>query len=323
MGNIKEFMELARTEIEEMMPADIMKNITLEETTVTKINDQVLHGITFKREDNEPSPTIYMDEPFRQYMEGESTLKGLISRTIQDYLQSLNQKPETIMENFSFDNVKDSLTVRLVEVSRNRQFLSNVPYMLVGNGFAYVADIKVNDGSDGYWKTTVTRTLMDSEQYNKTELFTKALAGSVKEAPAVMRSMQETLFGFEESENLLLSDEVIPNNEKDHMYVLSSDDGIYGASVLYYPEVKEQIAEKLGENYYALPSSLHEFLIVPESAGMDPVDLGRMVYEANHQLVDPKDVLSDNVLHYDRNTKSLETIPSEMVRDTKDQERVC
>ena len=56
---------------------------------------------------------------------------------------------------------------------------------------------------------------------------------------------------------------------------------------------------------------------------MDPVDLGRMVYEANHQLVDPKDVLSDNVLHYDRDTKSLETIPSEMVRDTKDQERVC
>jgi len=45
--------------------------------------------------------------------------------------------------------------------------------------------------------------------------------------------------------------------------------------------------------------------------------------EANHQLVDPKDVLSDNVLHYDRDTKSLETIPSEMVRDTKDQERVC
>ena len=209
MGNIKEFMELARTEIEEMMPEDIMKNITLEETTVTKINDQVLHGITFKREDNEPSPTIYMDEPFRQYMEGESTLKGLISQTIQEYLQSLTQRPESVMEDFSFDNVKDSLTVRLVEVSRNRQFLSNVPYMLVGNGFAYVADIKVNDGSDGYWKTTVTRTLMDSEQYNKTELFTKALAGSVKEAPAVMRSMQETLFGFEESENLLLSDEVI------------------------------------------------------------------------------------------------------------------
>ena len=111
MGNIKEFMELARTEIEEMMPADIMKNITLEETTVTKINDQVLHGITFKREDNEPSPTIYMDEPFRQYMEGESTLKGLISRTIQEYLQSLNQRPESVMEDFSFRSSGYPITV--------------------------------------------------------------------------------------------------------------------------------------------------------------------------------------------------------------------
>ena len=39
--------------------------------------------------------------------------------------------------------------------------------------------------------------------------------------------------------------------------------------------------------------------------------------------VDAKDILSDNILQYDKDTKTLETIPSEMTREAKDQERVC
>ena len=324
MGNIKEFMEMTKLEIMEMMPPELMKDIVIEENTVTKVNDQVLHGLTIRNINNDPAPTIYMDSFFDEYMNGEKTLKAVTGEVIQGYLDSLVTRPDNIPENMNWDSIKENLTVRLVEVSRNRQFLSDVPYMMVGNGFAYVCDIKMNDGSEGYWKTTVTRGLMESEQYNKTELFTNALAGSVKNSPAVLRSMRDTLFGFDEpAENLLLADKEDHSLFDDHMYVLSTDEGIYGASVMYYPEVKDQIAECLGEGYYALPSSLHEFLIVPESANMDPVDLGRMVYMANREMVDAKDILSDNILHYDKDTRTLETIPSEMTRETKDQERVC
>ena len=43
MGNIKEFMEKTKREIMEMMPPELMKDIVIEENTVTKVNDQVLH----------------------------------------------------------------------------------------------------------------------------------------------------------------------------------------------------------------------------------------------------------------------------------------
>ena len=323
MTNIKEFMEVAKEEFRRMIPMELTDNMEIEETTVTKVNDQVLHGLAVKIKGEESAPTIYMDEAYKRFMSGEETLKSLMTQAVQEYLDAIVHKPDSIIEKFDFDAIKDNLTVRLVEVKRNIQYLSDVPYMLVGNGFAYVCDIKVNTDMEGYWKTTVTRSLMENEGYDKKELFSKAIEGSCKNDPATLRSMEETLFGFDESRDYFSDDAVIDPDEQDQMYILSTADGTFGATVMYYPEVKEKIAEKLGEGYYAIPSSLHEFLIVPESAGMDPADLGRMVYEANHNVVDAKDVLSDDILHYDKNTRTLETIPNELTKGEFDCERAC
>lgn len=159
MENIKEFMELAKEEFMRMIPKELVNNMVIEEATVTKVNDQVLHGLSIKVRDQEPAPTIYMDEAYRRFMSGEDTLKSLMSSAVQEYLDAIAHRPDTILEKFDFDTIKDNLAVRLMEVKRNRQYLSDVPYMLVGNGFAYVCDIKVNSDMNGYWKTTVTRLL--------------------------------------------------------------------------------------------------------------------------------------------------------------------
>ena len=44
-----------------------------------------------------------------------------------------------------------------------------------------------------------------------------------------------------------------------------------------------------------------------------------MVYEGNHSgVVDPKDILSDNVFRFDIDSKRLETIKSELAREVRD-----
>ena len=92
------------------------------------------------------------------------------------------------------------------------------------------------------------------------------------------------------------------------MYVLSNASGVLGASALFYPEIQEQISEKIGEGYYVLPSSLHEVIVVPESAGFDAGQLTDMVKDANSSVVAPKDVLSDSVYHFDMGERKLETM---------------
>ena len=49
-----------------------------------------------------------------------------------------------------------------------------------------------------------------------------------------------------------------------------------------------------------LPSSVHEVIIVPESASPGRRVLDRLVREVNDTQVDQEDVLSDHAYYYDR-----------------------
>ena len=62
--------------------------------------------------------------------------------------------------------------------------------------------------------------------------------------------------------------------------------------------MKEKAAKMIGCGYYVLPSSIHECILVPDTAHHNEKDLCDMVKQANRSVVEPHEVLSDNVFHY-------------------------
>lgn len=60
-----------------------------------------------------------------------------------------------------------------------------------------------------------------------------------------------------------------PRREEDtrhaQMYVLTNSEKYWGAVSIIYGGVLEKIAEKIGKDYFVLPSSIHECMIVPEA----------------------------------------------------------
>lgn len=322
MYSKKEFMDYAADQIKKMLPKEMADKLTIDQTTVIKVNDQELHGLVFNREDTTASPTIYVDQMYERYQQGED-IRPMMGEMVQFYLDSLIEHPEVIQPDLSYDKIKDHVTLRLVELKRNRMYLVNVPYMTVGNGLALVCDIKMDPTDEGFWRTTVTKDMMAEHSYDKKELFMAALADAEKIKPPIMVDMAGKLFGTNGDSNLLQMDDQISAEDKSNMYILSNESGVLGASALFYPGVQESIAEKLGESYYALPSSLHEIIIVPESAGIDRAALGEMVRTANQNVVDEKDVLSDNVFRYDKEEKQLSTSVHQMSLGSKQAEARC
>ena len=72
--------------------------------------------------------------------------------------------------------------------------------------------------------------------------------------------------------------------------------------------VKTMIADVLNEDYIAIPSSLHEFIIVRKSVVTDSNHLRKLVKEANHIIVRPEDVLSDNILYYCKSNQCISVL---------------
>ena len=90
----------------------------------------------------------------------------------------------------------------------------------------------------------------------------------------------------------------------DTMFVLTNDTKVNGAAGILNDDIRQEIAEKVGD-FYMLPSLIHETLIIPKDAGMEFKELEQMVQEVNQKQVAPGERLSDHVYEYDAKEHEL------------------
>lgn len=84
------------------------------------------------------------------------------------------------------------------------------------------------------------------------------------------------------------------------MYVLSNTERFYGASAILYPKILLQFARSIGQDFYILPSSVHEVLLLSKESGARRSDLNRMIQDINASQVAEEEILSDHVYILDR-----------------------
>lgn len=85
--------------------------------------------------------------------------------------------------------------------------------------------------------------------------------------------------------------------EDSPFYVLTSKDMIQGASVII-SDLLEEIRNTMNTDFYVLPSSINEVLVVPCRGEINAQDLLMMVKEVNATQVEPEDRLTDSVYYY-------------------------
>lgn len=64
----------------------------------------------------------------------------------------------------------------------------------------------------------------------------------------------------------------------------------------------------LQNDFYILPSSVHELLVVPVTVDKSPAELIQMVRDVNERDVEEDEVLSNNIYLYHIRDKSMEMI---------------
>lgn len=76
------------------------------------------------------------------------------------------------------------------------------------------------------------------------------------------------------------------------LFVLTNSDSIYGAGAVLYEGIQEKIERKVGEDFLLLPSSIHEWIIVPHEYG-DIEVMTNIIQEINSTTIKPEELLSD------------------------------
>ena len=129
------------------------------------------------------------------------------------------------------------------------------------------------------------------------------------------KTMKETLMGLLGEEEQMM-EELFPMETGPKMYVVTLPNAVDGASILACKDSLSKIVEKIGEDCFILPSSVHEILLVPKGSGVELSDLQAMVCDVNCTEVQASEILSDHVYEFERNSRKLS-----IAKVNKDDER--
>ncbi len=131
---------------------------------------------------------------------------------------------------------------------------------------------------------------------SKEELKQLALENTMRDYDAVFQTLDEILERYD-----------IPRetSERKTMYVLSNEERQNGAVCMIYPGCLETIAEELGGDFYVIPSSVHECLIVQCDGDLEPGRIRRIIRFVNETEVQRQDVLSGSLYRFYKSDHTL------------------
>lgn len=266
-----------------------------------KNNGSIRKGIIIKEKDNNIGPVIYMDEFYERFNKGVP-LEIITNDVIRFYNKIIcpyNWKCDEIM---NFECIKDKLAVKLINYTKNKEYLKSYPnirYLDLSVIFYVVLEIK----KEGIATVVISYDQMDKWGISKRELFDLAVKNSCRILPAKFSSMQDTLKELMYDNEEDISGEI--TGEEDVMYVLTNDYKNCGAACIIYNGVLDMIGDILKRNFFIIPSSIHEVIIVPATENVNPMKLDEIINDINGTLVPEEEFLGNHCYIYDRITKEV------------------
>lgn len=260
------------------------KTAVVERQKILKNNGRSAVGIAIRRPGERIAPVFYLEEPYERYCRGES-----VEQLTQQLLQIFADSPAPPVWDYNgfpdYECVRSRIVYKLVNAQQNERFLEQVPHLRLLD-LAVVFYVMIAEETFQNCSVLIRNAHLDLWKIPITELYESARRNTPILCPYILRPLEDFADGGEE----------LPDCRT---LVLTNRQGVNGAAALLYPQLPKIIGEKVGGNYFLLPSSIHEFLIVPEMEGISAEQLARIVCEVNRTEVSPEDVLSDGIYYFD------------------------
>lgn len=277
-------------------------NVSVHE--VNKLNESY-EAITVTPEGSNIGVNIGIDK-FYDAIENGRPYDEVVDKAVEVINNGINQRPDFDIDSLTdYSKMKETLAMEVVSAEANQEMLATVPHQNMED-MAVVYRFVLNSDDEGRASILVTNQMLETMGVTPEQLHADAMENAPQIRPAEIKGMSEVMaemMGVEQAEMMGIFP-VAPEDEQ--MYVATVPDKVHGAGVLAYQDFMDKAAERAGGDFFILPSSIHEILIVPDNGKMNLKDLEAMVREVNATQVAPADKLTDSVYHYDSKDKIFE-----------------
>ena len=237
-----------------------------------------------------------IENAFASY-EHSGDYEGVLASATGAIASGLDQVPVVnVNALMNYEIMKEKLSVEVISAEVNEELLAKVPHDRIED-LAVVYRFIMESNEDGRASILVNNDLIERMGVTHEQLRADALENSPEIRPAVIQGMNEVMKEMMGPEAYEMFG--IPDDTEEMMFIATVPDKNSGAGVLAYQDFMDQAAEKIGGDFFILPSSIHEILLVPDDGQKEADELKAMVMDVNATQVSPEERLSDNVYHYD------------------------
>ena len=276
------------------------KRISIQQ--VSKNNGIVLDGLTIMENDCNISPTLYLNYYYDSYSHGIS-FNDVYQSLLSDYHR--HKPSQKIDPSFftEFDNIRDKIAMKLIHYERNKELLEKVPHIrFLDLAIVFYCLISM-DFTTGNATILIHHSHLKNWNITTTELFQIAKDNTQKILPEKLYDMNDVI--YELSGRLTHPDPTVSRPSPYPMFVLTNETNLFGAACLLYKDLLKHFSEESQTDFYILPSSIHEVILVPTLGNDCYGELSDMVREVNDSQLMDDEILSTHAYYYSRRKNEI------------------
>ena len=271
-----------------------------------KSNGIVQDNLSIQKKDTSISPCIDLRYYFQKYIQG-TVIEDIANAIIAYYIRSMPEQlePDNLLDP---GYVRNQIVCSLVNTDRSQEFLKECPHFPFLN-LSVVFYLLIDDVRIGTGTVMIRNVHMQQLKLKKEELLGLAMKNMGRLLPADFMTTEqliselrggcpETENGTAECSNGYADSKVIDNRHP--LFVLTNSRRSYGAVWMMDAEVLRRVADQLKDDFYVIPSSIHECMVLPAGYHLKTESISRIVRRINRTKVAPEEVLADSVYRYDR-----------------------
>ena len=274
---------------------DVIKNNNVKQT-----------GIAVVKEEADIGPCVYLDEFYREYESDGMKFDEIVDEVYRLILKYEADMPDVDLSGFrNWETVQGDIYPKLVNAEQNKGLLEKIPHRdFLDLAVVYYA-VARDHAREDIGTFLIHNGHMEIWGQEEENLYQTAMMNMRADGEADLITLETII---KRIEGITFPKKDGNASHDTDMYILTNRHRRFGAAEILDKKTLRRIADKVGDGFIVLPSSIHETIILPPKDVKKYDGLAKMVREVNDTQVDREERLSYHVYVYSRDEDTLEIV---------------
>lgn len=259
------------------------------------------------KEETDIGPCVYLDEFYREYESDGMKFDEIVDEVYRLILKYGEDMPDVDLSGFrNWETVRGDIYPKLVNARQNKELLEKIPHRAFMDLAVVYYAVARDSAQEDIGTILIYNGHMEIWEQKEENLYQTAMMNMRADGEADFMTIETVV-------KHILPGIAFPKKDGNashdmDMYILTNHRRRFGAAEILDKKTLRMVADKVGDGFIVLPSSVHETIILPPKDATEYEGLAAKVREVNDTQVDAEERLSYHVYVYSRDEEMLKIV---------------